>query len=157
MSNYKLEVTGLVNQARAYSYEEVLSHQAFSKVITLHCVEGWDAKILWQGIRLNDLFAETGVSDKATNVIFYAYDGYSTSLTLDYIRDNSILLAYKINDVTLPPERGYPFQLVAEDKWGYKWAKWVTKIELSDDLDFRGYWEKRGYNNQGDYGKNMFE
>jgi DMSO/TMAO reductase YedYZ molybdopterin-dependent catalytic subunit len=38
---------------------------------------------------------------------------------------------------------------VAENKWGYKWIKWVTRIELSDQ-DYRGYWEQRGYSNSGD-------
>ena len=53
----------------------------------------------------------------------------------------------KLNDVTLPAERGFPFQVVAKDKYGYKWAKWVTRIELSADAGFRGYWEDKGYNN----------
>ena len=72
------------------------------------------------------------------------------SLPLDYIIDNDIIIAYKMNDIALPPERGFPFELVAEDKWGYKWIKWVTKIELSNDPNYRGYWESRGYNNSGD-------
>jgi DMSO/TMAO reductase YedYZ molybdopterin-dependent catalytic subunit len=41
---------------------------------------------------------------------------------------------------------------VAESKWGYKWIKWVTEIELSDDTSYRGYWEERGYSNNGDLG-----
>jgi len=61
-----------------------------------------------------------------------------------------ILLAYKMNGVVLPPERGAPFQLVAESKWGYKWIKWTTRIELSDDADYEGYWESRGYSNDAD-------
>jgi DMSO/TMAO reductase YedYZ molybdopterin-dependent catalytic subunit len=52
--------------------------------------------------------------------------------------------------VTLPPERGSPFQLVAEGKWGHKWAKWITRIELSNGTNLRGYWESRGYSNDGD-------
>ena len=59
--------------------------------------------------------------------------------------DNDIIMAYEMNNVTLPPERGYPFELVAESKWGYKWIKWMTEIELSDDVTYRGYWESRGY------------
>ena len=53
----------------------------------------------------------------------------------------------KLNDITLPDDRGFPFQVVAESKFGYKWSKWITRIELSDDTDFRGYWESVGYNN----------
>jgi DMSO/TMAO reductase YedYZ molybdopterin-dependent catalytic subunit len=55
-----------------------------------------------------------------------------------------------MNGVTLPAERGYPFQLVAEDRWGYKWIKWVTEIEVSDDPTYRGYWERRGFSLSGE-------
>jgi DMSO/TMAO reductase YedYZ molybdopterin-dependent catalytic subunit len=54
-----------------------------------------------------------------------------------------------MNSVTLPPQRGYPFQVVAESKWGYKWVKWVNEIEVSDNVNYRGYWESRGYSNDG--------
>ena len=80
-------------------------------------------------------------------VIFRASDGYSTMLPLDYIVDNNILLAYKMNGITMPQERGFPFELVAESQYGYKWIKWVTQIELSDNLNYLGFWESRGYPN----------
>ena len=99
---------------------------------------------------LKNLLADAQVSPEADTVILFAYDGYSTSLPLDYIIDNDILMAYKMNNVTLPPERGYPFQLVAESKYGYKWIKWITQIELSDNEDYRGTWERYGYNNDAD-------
>ena len=104
-------------------------------------------KILWEGFLLKDLLSEAGISPEAVNVIFYAYDDYSTSLPLDYILNNDILIAYKMNGLTLPPERGFPFQLVAESKYGYKWIKWITTIELSDNVNYRGFWESRGYPN----------
>lgn len=150
ISGYRLEITGLVNNPKNYSYEEVLANQAYSKIVTLDCVEGWDAKILWQGVLLKDLLNGAGIKQGAFTVIFYAYDGYSSSLPLDYVINNNILLAYRMNNVTLPPERGFPFQLVAEDKWGYKWVKWVTKIEVSGDPSYKGYWESRGYSDGGD-------
>ncbi len=101
---------------------------------------------------MKDLIEEAGVDSRAKVVIFYAYDGYSTSLPLDYVVDNDILMAYKMNGVVLPPERGFPFQLVAESKLGYKWIKWVTEIELSDDVNYRGFWESRGFSNDADLG-----
>ena len=147
-STYRLQITGLVNQTVEYTYDEVLSRfQKYAKVVTLHCVEGWSVDILWEGFLVEDLLAETGVNSSAVAVIFYAYDGYSTSLPLDYITNNSILVAYKMNGVVLPPERGFPFQLVAESQYGYKWIKWLTQIELTDNPDYLGYWESRGYPN----------
>jgi len=146
--NYTLTVSGLVNTQLELTYDETINnHQHFEKVVTLYCVEGWNVTILWEGISVKDLIADAGADPNANIVIFYAYDGYSTSLPLDYIIDNNILIAYKMNNVTLPPERGFPFQLVAESKWGYKWIKWITAIELSANEHYRGYWESRGYSN----------
>jgi DMSO/TMAO reductase YedYZ molybdopterin-dependent catalytic subunit len=147
-STYRLTITGLVNQTVEYTYADAINgFQKYQKVITLHCVEGWSVKILWEGFLLKDLMSEAGINPEAVVVIFYAYDGYSTSLPLNYILDNDILIAYKMNGLTLPPERGFPFQLVAESKYGYKWIKWITQIELSNNSDYLGYWEIRGFSN----------
>jgi DMSO/TMAO reductase YedYZ molybdopterin-dependent catalytic subunit len=147
-STYLLTVNGLVNQTKEYNYSEVINgFQEYEKVVTLHCVQGWQAKILWNGILVRDLLNASGVNPAANTVIFYAKDGYTTSMPLSYFYDNDILLAYKMNGLVLPPEKGFPFQLVAESKWGYKWIKWVTQIELSNNEAYQGYWESRGYPN----------
>jgi DMSO/TMAO reductase YedYZ molybdopterin-dependent catalytic subunit len=152
LAAYQLQITGLVNQPQTYSYRQVLDGNAhYQKVTTLHCVEGWSVKILWNGVLLSDLLASAGVKPEAKIAIFKAVDGYTTSLPLDYLVQNKILVAYEMNGVTLPPERGFPFQLVAENKWGYKWIKWLKEIELSDNVEYKGYWESRGYGNSGDY------
>jgi len=150
MSNYTLEVTGLVQNPRNYTYTQVLNHTAYQKVVKLNCVEGWDATILWQGVLVSDLLNDAKPLPTGTVVIFYAADNYTTSFPIEYLYNNKILLAYKMNNVTIPPQYGFPFQLVAESKWGYKWIKWVTKIEVSNNTNFTGYWESRGYTNGGD-------
>lgn len=157
LENYMLRITGLVADSKNYTYDEIINnHQRYKKVVTLDCVEGWSATILWEGLLVRDLLAEAGPLANAEVVIFHAYDGYTTSVPVDYVMDNDILMAYKMNDVILPPERGFPFQLVAESKWGYKWIKWITEIELSDDVNYRGYWESRGYSNTADLDKGSF-
>jgi DMSO/TMAO reductase YedYZ molybdopterin-dependent catalytic subunit len=157
LENYVLRITGLVADSKNYTYDEIINnHQHYKKVVTLDCVEGWSATILWEGVLVRDLLAGAGPLANAEVVIFHAYDGYTTSLPVDYVMDNDILMAYKMNDVILPPERGFPFQLVAESKWGYKWIKWITEIELSDDVNYRGYWESRGYSNTADLDEGFF-
>lgn len=147
-STYSLAITGLVNQTIEFSYNEIINEfQKYQKVTTLHCVEGWSVTILWEGFLLEEILEKAEISPDSEVVIFYAYDGYSTSLPLEYIRNQEIILAYKMNGVILPPERGFPFQLVAESKYGYKWIKWITEIELSNDLSYKGYWETRGFSN----------
>lgn len=62
-----------------------------------------------------------------------------------------------MNNITIPSERGFPFQLVAESKWGYKWIKWITEINLSSNQEYRGFWESVGYSNDGDLSENYLE
>ena len=158
ISTYQLKITGLVENKINYTYDEVLSmFQHYKKIVTLDCVEGWSVKILWEGIVVRDLISKATPDANATTIVFKAYDGYTTSFPLNYTTDNPILLAYKMNNATLPPERGFPFQLVAESKWGYKWIKWITEIELSDNENYKGYWESRGYANSGNLNESFFE
>jgi DMSO/TMAO reductase YedYZ molybdopterin-dependent catalytic subunit len=155
-SDYHLTVTGLTNTTDVYTYSEVLGHYPhYTKVVTLHCVEGWDATILWEGVLVQDLIRHAGPGLRANTVVFTAHDGYTSSFPLEYLMDRDIIMAYRMNNVTIPAERGYPFQLVAEDKWGYKWVKWIEKIELTDDPAYRGYWEQRGYSNNGDLNRSF--
>jgi DMSO/TMAO reductase YedYZ molybdopterin-dependent catalytic subunit len=158
ISVYRLKITGLANTPMSYTYNDVVSkHRSYTKLLTINCVEGWSVKILWEGLQLKDLLDEANVKPEAKVVIFHAYDGYTTSLPLQYILDKNLLLAYKMNGVILPSERGYPFTLVAEDKWGYKWIKWVNEIELSDNTNYKGYWESAGYSNDGSLDKPFFD
>jgi DMSO/TMAO reductase YedYZ molybdopterin-dependent catalytic subunit len=153
IETYLLTIDGLVNEPTVMTYDEVLALTPYERLITLYCVEGWEATILWKGVRLADLFDKAGVQSDAVTVIFHAADGYTTSLPLDTVLSRDLILAYKSNGLDLPPEMGYPFIVVAEDKLGYKWARWVTRIELSSDADYLGYWEQYGYSNKADVDK----
>ena len=153
----KLTITGLVDTVRSYAYDDIATRPTGKKVVTLNCVEGWSVTILWEGILLRDLIGEAGVDSAAKVIIFHAHDGYSSSFPLNYVMENDIMMAYGMNGLVMPPERGFPFQLVAEGKWGYKWVKWITEIELSADENYRGYWESYGYSNDGDLNKGFFE
>jgi DMSO/TMAO reductase YedYZ molybdopterin-dependent catalytic subunit len=146
---YRLVVDGLVEQPLNLSYQDLLAYPQVSKYTELDCVDGWNFAAKVSGPELNAIFNDARVKPEAVIAIFHTVDvpeGY-TSLELSYLRENHIMLAFKLNDITLPAERGFPFQMVAENKFGYKWAKWVTQIELSDNTRFRGYWESHNYNN----------
>ncbi|MFH1511819.1 MAG: molybdopterin-dependent oxidoreductase [Bacillota bacterium] len=147
LETYTLTIGGLVDAPQALTYGEVLALPAYERLITLHCVEGWDAAILWRGVLLQDLLGLAGIQEEAVTVIFGAVDGYTTSLPLETVTGNQLIMAYQANGIDLPPEMGYPFIVVAEDKYGYKWARWVSSITLSDDADYKGFWENLGYSN----------
>lgn len=150
MSRYALALGGLTEKQLTLSYEQVRALDAHERLITLHCVEGWDATILWKGVLLSELIAMAGTKPEAVTVIFGSQDGYTTSLPLEQVRDKALILAYGANGLDLPAEMGYPFIVVAEDKLGYKWGRWVSSITLSDDAGYKGYWEQAGYSNEAD-------
>jgi len=153
---YRLQIDGMVERPINLTYDQIINFTPVSKLVNLNCVEGWSFTAKWTGIPVKTLLDETGIKENATTVIFYSVDGYSTSHDINYLLDNDIILAYRINDITLPPDRGFPLQLVAESKYGYKWAKWIDHIELVN-TSYKGYWESFGYNNKGDFGGPPFE
>lgn len=150
IKTYKLTVDGLVDNPSDFTYDEVLKLPNYTKEVTLNCVIGWRADLLWKGVLLSDIFDKVKVKPEANTVIFHAADDYTTSLPLQTIIDKKMIMAFEVNGVTLPDQDGYPFMLVAEDKLGYKWCKWITRIELSSDSSYQGYWESRGYSNDAD-------
>lgn len=157
IETYRLSVDGLVSNPQQFTYQEVPGRfPHYEKVVTLDCVEGWDATLFWEGVLVSDLLNSSVPADQGSTVIFQSADGYTTSFPRSYFTDRPILLAYRVNNLTHPAERGYPFALVAEEKWGYKWARWVTGIVVSDDAGYRGYWEQRGYAPDGDLNRSFF-
>jgi len=156
ISTYKLSVDGLADEPQSYTYDDVLALPGEERLIRLYCVEGWNANILWEGVTMKTLIEAAKPKAEVNTVIFHAVDGYTTSLPLQEILDGNLMLAYNANGIALPVEMGYPFIFVAGEKWGYKWARWVNRIELSSDESFQGYWESNGYSNDADLGKPSF-
>jgi len=158
-ATYKLTVDGLVDHPLSLDYADLQAYPQISQLMDLDCVEGWNFTAKWTGPTLSAIFDDAKVKPEAKIAIFHTADvpeGYS-SLDLSHIYDNNIIIALKDNDITLSADRGFPFQVVAMNKFGYKWAKWVTRIELSSDTSFRGYWESYGYNNNADVNGPAFE
>lgn len=150
-ASWRLTVDGLVARPLSWRYDQVLALPRYQKLITLSCVEGWSATGLWQGVRVRDLLDSARPRPGATTLIFHAADGkYTTSLPLAVVRQRDLLLAYRINNAVLDARTGFPLMLAAEDKLGYKWIKWLSRIEVSADSAYRGFWEQRGYDDTAD-------
>ncbi|HWQ21170.1 MAG TPA: molybdopterin-dependent oxidoreductase [Clostridia bacterium] len=150
ITSYRLVIDGAVQTPQRLAYGDILSAARYQKLITLHCVEGWSATGLFEGVLMKDLLARAGPLPSAVTVIFHGHDDYTTSLPLATVLERNLLLAYRVNNADLIARNGYPFQLAAEDKLGYKWCKWVVRIELSTDPDYKGFWERQGYGNDAE-------
>jgi len=149
IAEWRLEVTGLVDNPLILTYEDILEYPSVTQVTHLQCVmAGFEGTGEWTGVPLKYILEKAGYQESVVSVIFYAADEYTSSIDLETALQEDTILAYKINGVTLPEEHGYPLRLVIPDKLGYKWVKWIVKIELVD-YEYEGYWESRGYSNTG--------
>ena len=68
-STYRLTVKGLVSNPESFTYQEVLAFNHYQKAVTLHCVEGWDVTILWEGVLIKDLLQHAGLNGSGNTVI----------------------------------------------------------------------------------------
>ncbi len=61
-----LQFGGLVERPRQYIYDGMLSHQSYSKLAIIECVEGWNIDVFREGMMVRDLFQDVGVKSEAT-------------------------------------------------------------------------------------------
>ncbi|MEM1581576.1 MAG: molybdopterin-dependent oxidoreductase [Candidatus Bathyarchaeia archaeon] len=149
INSWRLIVDGCVKRPLSLSYEELATLPQTKLIEVLECydnVPGGDLIGIaeWEGILVKRLLEMAHPQNNANNLLFHSLDGYSTNHRMDYVKKGCVLLALKMNGLTLPIEHGYPVRLVAPGMYGYKWAKWVYRIEVLD-VEKLGYWEKRGY------------
>lgn len=144
--NYRLTIDGVVNHPLSLSMDDLQKIPFTSMVIRHVCVEGWAAIVQWGGVRLRDLLAIAQPLPQAQYVYFYSADGYYESWDLDSAIHPQTLMAYQKNSQPLTPEYGAPLRLASPVKLGYKLSKWVTRIQITNELgQKRGYWEDLGY------------
>jgi DMSO/TMAO reductase YedYZ molybdopterin-dependent catalytic subunit len=151
---YTLTIDGEVEKALRLSWSDVLELPKAESVSDFHCVEGWsvlDCK--WEGIRFKQIVALARPKENVKSVTFECADGYTTSLTLEELSGDDVLLAYGLNRKPLEEGFGFPLRLVVPSKYGYKSALWVTHIKFTAEKEL-GYWEKRGYSDTADVWSN---
>ena len=149
ITEWRLEVTGLVDNPLVLTYEDILGFPSVTQITHLQCVMGGlEGTGEWTGVPLPYILEKAQFKESTISVISHAADEYSSSIDIETALRQDTILAYKINGVTLPKDHGYPLRLVIPDKLGYKWVKWIVRIELVDYV-YEGYWESRGYSNTG--------
>lgn len=146
---WTLRIDGLVENPMNFTYQNITSFPQVSDVVTLKCVAGPQGTANWTGVRLKALLELVGILEGAREVVFFAEDGYSSSLIIADATSPDVILAFEMNEETLPVDHGFPARLVVPGKYGYKWVKWINHIQVID-YDYKGYWESRGWNDDAD-------
>ncbi|MFX0001398.1 MAG: molybdopterin-dependent oxidoreductase [Candidatus Hodarchaeota archaeon] len=144
VNTWSLTIDGHVNNSLTFMYSNLTSLPSKEVFATLQCVDGPYGTAIWKGIPIKNLLDLVQVKTGALDVIFYAADDYSSSLTIEEVSVDNILLAYEMNGEILPVEQGFPVRVVAPNHLGYKWVKWVVRIEIVN-YDYIGFWESRGW------------
>ena len=97
---------------------------------------------------LRHILEKAGVQDGTKKVVFYAADGYESSIPVTTALKSDSLMALEMNGEPLQPNHGSPVRLVLPGMYGYKQVKWITRIEVVT-RNHKGYWEQQGYSNDG--------
>lgn len=143
-------VEGLVANPIRLTYEEFLKLPRTVVTSDFHCVTGWSRlNNKWEGVAFKTICNLVNPLQQARFVTVVAEGNYTTSLPLEDLLDDDILLAYKLDEKPLDSEHGGPLRLVVPKKYAYKSAKWVRKLKFTSKQEL-GYWEERGYSNTAD-------
>ena len=150
LAHWRLEISGLVEEPRSYTFSEILALPRTDQVKDFHCVEGWSVDdVPWNGVTLSDILRRSRPTKKATHVNIRTLGGrYNDSLPLSVAMEPKTMLAYGVAGSTLPLDHGFPLRVVVPRLLGYKNAKYVERLELADK-PLIGYWVEAGYDLAG--------
>ncbi len=149
-SPWTVKIDGLCNKPADYHLEDLIKTSELEERVYRHrCVEAWSMVIPWVGIPLASVLNRVEPTAKATFVEFttllrpsempgLAYGGlnwpYTEGLRLDEARHPLTLLAVGLYGKTLLNQNGAPIRLVVPWKYGFKGAKSIVRIRLTDKM-----------------------
>jgi DMSO/TMAO reductase YedYZ molybdopterin-dependent catalytic subunit len=143
--NWKLELSGLVENKKPWTLDELHALPEVSQITRHVCVEGWSAIGSWQGARLSDFLQRIGADTRARYVWFKCAEGYTNTIDMASALHPQTQMTFKFDNKLLPRAYGFPMKIRIPTKLGYKNPKYVVAMEVTN-TDKGGYWEDQGYN-----------
>jgi hypothetical protein len=132
---WRLRVDGLVASPFEVRYDGLSPDDDLRAL--LDCTSGWYTTQDWRGVRLGALLDEADADSAARWVTVHSVTGYRWSFPLEEAR--GFLLATHVGGDRLTHGHGFPARLVAPDRRGFQWVKWVTRIEVRRRRDVSQY------------------
>jgi DMSO/TMAO reductase YedYZ molybdopterin-dependent catalytic subunit len=142
---WTLTVTGSVQRPGDYTLAQIQALPRFRQNTRHVCVEGWDVIGRFGGTRLSEFLGAIGADMTARYVYVECADNYYESLDMATALHPQTLLCYEMYDQPLTREHGAPLRLAIPTKVGYKQAKYLTDLKVTNVLARVGYWEDQGY------------
>jgi sulfoxide reductase catalytic subunit YedY len=147
-AGWKLSVEGLVSKPTVFDMDDLLKLAPIEeRVYRMRCVEAWSMVIPWNGYPLRAILDRVQPLSSAKYVAFEsAQDSkqmpnlssgvlpwpYVEGLRIEEAMHPLAILATGIYGRYLPPQDGAPIRLVTPWKYGFKGAKSLVKITLTD-------------------------
>ena len=164
-ANWRLKIDGLVDNPLSLSMADLRRLPRRTQITRHDCVEGWSAIGMWTGVPLSLLLKAAALKPNARYAVFHCADNltgepskggeqspgqYYESVDLTDAFHPQTILAYALNGKPLDVPHGAPLRLRVERQLGYKQAKYIERIEITDSFSRiaggrGGYWEDRGY------------
>jgi DMSO/TMAO reductase YedYZ molybdopterin-dependent catalytic subunit len=133
LDTWRLKVEGHVEVPLRLTYSQILTFPAIERDVLLICPGVFANHGRWKGISMSALLQKAKVTDKGTFVNFRGPEGIyekAEGFPLKDVLSDKIFLAYEVNGKPLPQKHGFPLRVVAEDRFGFTWVKYVHKITV---------------------------
>jgi DMSO/TMAO reductase YedYZ molybdopterin-dependent catalytic subunit len=149
-ASWTLNVHGEVETPFTLSYRELRELPQKSVVADIHCVTSWTKlDTRWEGVPFQEIVSKARATGRAKFVVMECEQGFTTSLPIEALLDDTVLIAHSFDGRPLPAEHGGPVRMFVPRRYFYKSAKWVRGLHFVE-RDEPGFWEVRGYSNIAD-------
>jgi DMSO/TMAO reductase YedYZ molybdopterin-dependent catalytic subunit len=150
MTRWQLRLYGEVETPATLSWSQFQALPQVNVTADMHCVTTWSRlDNQWEGVAFKEIAALVRPRSAAAYVIAHCASNYTTSLAVEVLADDDVLLARRHDGEDLTSEHGGPLRLVVPKKYAWKSAKWLEGLEWVEH-DRLGFWERNGYNNSAD-------
>ena len=143
-AQWRLDVSGRVSNKTSWTLENLLALPQENQITRHICIEGWSQIGQWSGVPLHVFLRHIDADLRARYVSFKCFDGYSTSLDMPSALHPQTILAFDFERAPLTPEWGAPVRLRIPTKLGFKSAKNLQMMEVTNIYP-GGFWENQGY------------
>lgn len=148
--NWSLRIGGEVEAPTTVDFAGLLRWPQRDVTVDIHCVTSWSKLgTRWRGVPFSAVVDAVRPTGRARYVVFDCAQGFTTSLPLEALGDDDVLLAHTYEGAPLPAEHGGPVRMLVPKRYFYKSAKWLEGLRFLAD-DEPGFWEVRGYSNLAD-------
>jgi DMSO/TMAO reductase YedYZ molybdopterin-dependent catalytic subunit len=132
LETFRLRVAGAVEKPLSLSFEQLRALPAVRQEITLDCPGFFTDRGVWTGVPVRDLLAMAGLRSGAAKVVFTSLsEDYTSTLSLQDVERDGVLVAYEFDGKPFPVVHGFPLRLTAKDHQGNVWVKWLGEIQVS--------------------------